>query len=394
MIEVSRLRYWWSSKQGFNGELDGSGAGEVLEKTGWARSVGGVNPYFTLFSRAGIGRDEAEKAVTKLQIHELPAARGCTYVVPASDFALALKIGKGFGEESEMQIAVKHLGVTEKEIEKLSKQITTALESGPKDPRALKEVVGDSVRNLGEAGKKRGITTTLPLALGRLQTAGHIRRIPVSGRLDQQRYAYALWSPSPMEKSNLTSGFTELARRYFQWIGPATLKEFQWFSGISLRDAKEAAAPLKLAPIEKENDLLILPDELDAFHSCRPAKQPRYSFVSSLDNLFHLRRDVSSFVDAKDLKRSVLVDKERKTLNGLVDLPNHAIVDRGRLVGLWEFEPSSGKIVSNCFIKPDKVLKAALEKTEEFVREQLGDARSFSLDSPQSRSARIAALRE
>jgi hypothetical protein len=29
-----------------------------------------------------------------------------------------------------------------------------------------------------------------------------------------------------------------------------------------------------------------------------------------------------------------------------------------------------------------------------FVREDLGDARSFSLDSPQSRTARVAALRK
>lgn len=38
-------------------------------------------------------------------------------------------------------------------------------------------------------------------------------------------------------------------------------------------------------------------------------------------------------------------------------------------------------------------LTSAVKTTEAFVREQIGDARSFSLDSPKSRAPRIAALR-
>ena len=62
----------------------------MLERSGWSRSVGGCGPYLTLFARAGLSRADADAAVAKLQIHELPSARGCTYVVPSSDFALAL----------------------------------------------------------------------------------------------------------------------------------------------------------------------------------------------------------------------------------------------------------------------------------------------------------------
>lgn len=48
----------------------------------------------------------------------------------------------------------------------------------------------NTARNLGEAGKKKGVITTLPVALGILQAHGEIRRVPVNGRLDQQRYGY------------------------------------------------------------------------------------------------------------------------------------------------------------------------------------------------------------
>jgi hypothetical protein len=62
----------------------------------------------------------------------------------------------------------------------------------------------------------------VPVALGRLQSRGLIRRIATNGRLDQQRYRYALWQPNPLELASWTpeEAYVELARRYFQWIAP------------------------------------------------------------------------------------------------------------------------------------------------------------------------------
>jgi hypothetical protein len=44
------------------------------------------------------------------------------------------------------------------------------------------------------------------------------------------------------------------------------------------------------------------------------------------------------------------------------------------------------------FVKKNKDLEAAVRRTEEYIREDLGDARSFSLDSPKSRVPKIEAL--
>jgi hypothetical protein len=83
-----------------------------------------------------------------------------------------------------------------------------------------------------------------------------------------------------------------------------------------------------------------------------------------------------------------------KPLGGLSDLPSHAILDRGRVVGLWEYDTNAGSIAWMPFITPDKALKQAVEHTQAYVRDQLGDARSFSLDSPKSRAPRVEALRK
>ena len=135
-----KLRAWWSHRQGLDGRLVGARPAEVLEQTGWARSVGGVGPYLTLFARGGASREAADEAVARLEIHELPAARGCTYVVPASDFALALKAGEAFGG-GEMKVASK-LGVTGKEIDRLCDAVLNSLSKGPLDPDEIRGATG------------------------------------------------------------------------------------------------------------------------------------------------------------------------------------------------------------------------------------------------------------
>ena len=248
-MDTAKLRAWYAHRQGLDGSLAGKSSAEILERSGWARSVGGVSPYLTLFSRAGISREQADAAAAQLKIYELPSARGCTYVLPASDFALGLAAGQGF--DSDMKAAVK-LGVTQKEIAKLCDAVVAALEEGPLGTEELRQATGKAVRNLGEEGKKKGVSTTLPLALGELQASGDIRRVPTNGRFDQQRYQYALWRPNPLRGFKLSSEQvqTELARKYFAWTGPASVADFQAFAGLGVKATQAALQPIKLEAVE------------------------------------------------------------------------------------------------------------------------------------------------
>lgn len=394
-MSSTKLRAWWFHRQGLDGSLRDAEAATVLERAGWARSVGGVNPYITLFARARITREAADAAAAALQIHELPSARGCTYVLPARDFALGLKVGED-AADAPMQVAAK-LGVTEKEIVNLESAVLDALSSGDAmEPEAIRGVTGKASRSLGEEGKRKGVTTTLPLALGRLQARGEIRRVPTNGRLDQQRYRYVRWNPSPLAgyRKSLGEAYTELARRYFRWVGPATLGEFRWFSALGVKTAREAVAPLGLAAAEGTGDRLLLPEDVGAWQEFEARGEPSYAMVSSLDSISAARRNVTTLLDETDDSRSVLIDRKQTALGGLSDLPSHAILDRGRIIGLWEFDAEASRIAWGTFgVKKTKQLAAVIEETETFIRDQLGDARSFSLDTPKSRVERIGAVR-
>ncbi len=397
-MDVVRLRAWWSHRQGLDGTLATAGPAQVLARSGWARSVGGVGPYLTFHARAGLGRAAVDAAVAALEIHELPAARGCTYVVPAEDFALALRAGGGFGWANDMRTAGK-LGVTPKEIDTLAAKVVKAVSKAPLDPEAIREAVGDAARSLGEAGKKKGLTTTLPLALGKLQEAGAIRRVPVNGRLDQQRYLYTAWRPGPLDGLRMTQDevLATLAAKYFRWAGPATVAEFRWFSGLGVKAAQAAVAGLDLVPLPDDPARLLFPDDLERLRAFTAPRAPQPHFVGSLDALVLLRRDLPSLLDETDRAATVVADKDAECVGGLTDLPSHAIVDRGRVVGLWEFDTETRSIAWRTLGAVPKDLGAAIARaaaaTEAFVRDHLGDARSFSLDSPKSRAPRIAAIR-
>lgn len=385
---MEKLRAWWWHRQGVSA-CRGATPAEVLARTGWARSVGGANPYLSLFARAGTRRADVDAAVRALDIHELPSARGCTYVLPAVHFGLGLQVGRG-APEADLKVLAK-LDVPRSEVEALGEAVLSILDGGATlDPAQLKEQLGDRVRNLSEAGRKRGQTTTLPAALGLLQAAGEIRRVPANGRLDVQRYGYVRWS-APSSGLTDDEARTELARLYFDWTGPATLAHFRWFSAFSAAQAKAAAAPLDLMPLD---DGYLVPAPLHAeFAAFTPPAKPEYALLAGIDALILLRRDVPALIAESDVDTPV--PGEPIQTGGLTDLTDHAIVDRGRLVGLWQYDVDAGEVVTWQFDggRPDAALREVIERTRTYVQQDLGDARSFSLDSPKSRAPRIAALR-
>ena len=52
-MDVAKLRAWYAHRQGLDGRLDGSTAAQVIEQTGWIRSLGSPTPYLALYRTRG-----------------------------------------------------------------------------------------------------------------------------------------------------------------------------------------------------------------------------------------------------------------------------------------------------------------------------------------------------
>lgn len=382
------LRAWAWHKQGLDGSLAGATSEEVLARAGWARSVGGANPYLTLFARAGIRRDQVDQDVLDLKIHELPTARGCAYVLGREDFAWALSLGRN-AEEAFRVLA--RLGVDRGEITLLEEQILHVLSEaeGPMDPKQLRDELGESVRSLGEEGRKKGASTTLPTALGLLQADGRIRRVPVNGRLDQQRYTYTPWG-LPRSTLGPEDARAELIRRYLGWTGGATLGQSQWFSGFTVAQSKAALAATGAVevPTLSGGPLWMLPDDVDRLSRFTAPEKEQIQLLAGTDSLVLQRRNSADLFAEADKGRKVL----NSTLALQADLPDHPILDRGRIIGLWQYDPGKARIAHWLFDGPTPAVARRIAEVEAWIQEDLGDFRSYSLDSPASRQERVDAL--
>lgn len=367
----------------------------MLSTNGWARTVGGANPYLTLFARNGASRQSVDADVASLTLHEFASARGCTYLLPAKHFQLGIKCGQGFNAESALRTARNKLGVTDEEVDALKEGILTALAAGPLDPAGLKEPLGPLYKNYGEAGKKIGQTTNVSLGLLALQAEAKIRRIPADGRLDGQNYKYCLFDGGPVvdESYPQALAFRELARLYWRWCGFASIAHFQWFSGLGVKASLSAIEGFRLVALEG-TPLLGLPESVEKFRDYKLPSEPCYRLISGMDSLVLLRRDVSLHVLEEQADLELLSQGKLASLGSLNDLATNIIVDRGRIVGLWEFDFDSQEIVWVSFVGVSQDLTSEIERVQEFVCTELGDARSFSLDSPKSRKPSLQRLLE
>lgn len=391
-LTPERLRAWSWHRQGLDGSLAGSTAEQVLAGAGWARSVGGANPYLTLFARAGIPRGQVDADVLAHRVLELPTARGCTYVLGRDDFAWALRLGQEPAEAGFK--VVGRLGVERGEIALLEEQVLhTLTEAGtPLDPRRLKDELGDSVRNLGEEGKKKGATTTLPTALGILQADGRIRRVPAGGRLDQQRYAYEPWGLRPSELSD-EEVRAELIRRYLGWTGGATFKQSQWFTGFTVAQSKAALADVGAVEVPTATavaggaPLWMLPDDVELLAAFEEPAEEQIQLLAGSDSLVLLRRNAAELLAEEDQDKPAL-----GALALQADLPDHPILDRGRIIGLWQYDRARERIAAWVFGTSTPAVARRIAEVEAWIKEDLGDFRAYSLDSPASRQKRIDAL--
>jgi len=149
---------------------------------------------------------------------------------------------------------------------------------------------------------------------------------------------------------------------------------------------------LKLASLG--DDSLDAERRLEALQSFKVPKAPEYALVGTIDAITAHRRDVTSPArrrrrEAEGARRQGAHHARRAVRSALARDPRSRPADRVVGVRSRRERHRLGVVGGR-----DKKLEAAVAETETYVRTQLGDARSFSLDSPKSRAPRIASLRQ
>jgi hypothetical protein len=381
----------------------------VVERTGWVRTLGGVDVYLSARARKpGMRRAELDEAVARGELHVLPAARGCIYLVPEMDRALALSFAASLARP-RAERDLEKVGMSWRDLEGLSQLVLEALATSPMTTNALRKALPDgAVRSLGDAGKKLGMSSPLPAVLRELEFDGHIERTLEDGRLDTERY---VWRVAPAVRRDQLRAVSDdpvarlagVVRRFLEMSGPVSIKELAAWSGAGQRECKAALETLPAVPVSiagRSDVSWVLENDVDALAAACPPEDPGFAFLSVGDNLAVVYGGPAVFVDPAHHDRPV--DSwgmgERVVPLGEARYLGHRMLLLGnRIVGFWEYDPVDGEIMCRTLDPlPPELGKRLIEESEStatFLREDVGHGRSFSLDTDEALHQRAQALR-
>jgi hypothetical protein len=337
---------------------------DVVDKAGWIPSAGGTGPYLAIRARIpSITRQDVDDAVARMDVLELPSVRDTAFLVPRADAG-----------RRTLAERLRKLPIDRRDLESLGTKILKTIGDGVFTTDQLRRALPpNSIQDLGDAGKRLGVTSTLTAALKLLHSEGRVSRINAEGRLDGRTHLYRRWPPE-IDTTPPPDLDRALAMRFLSWSAPAEIDDFAWWAGIGKRAAKEAVGPLRvdevaLPPRRRDDTILLLPFR---------------------DNLFGLHRGLEPFVDDEDAE--VMDTGGRAIPASEAEMLHHnAIVAGSVLRGIWEFDGE--QIIAKIFGNAPRGLDAALADMKTFIREQLGDHKYYAFDSGATRVKRVDFVR-
>jgi hypothetical protein len=198
--------------------------------------------------------------------------------------------------------------------------------------------------------------TALALLTMQAEVDGLICSGPYAGR----HLTYALLEERAPTAPALSrdEALAELVRRYFQSHGPATLRDFNWWSGLPMADARRGLEIIKAR--RYDGDGLV-------YWTAGPNRPPRAATAS-----VHLLPIYDEFTVAyRDGKPAAQGWPTMRSANGEVVTFQHALVVDGRVTGTWRVTRTGSGVSVD--VTPSRRLtaidqRALAEATARYVR--------------------------
>jgi hypothetical protein len=161
----------------------------------------------------------------------------------------------------------------------------------------------------------------------------------------------------------------ELASRYFTSHGPATIKDYLWWSGLKASDAREGieGASRRLASEEVDGKTYYMPKKLP-----RPSKDSKRGDVHLLpafDEYLVGYSDRSAVLGNEDTQKMLKSGKIFFTHSNGIFLP--VLVADGEVIGTWKRKSEKGKIAVT--MRPFAKLDEAQLKEARDAAQRYGD---------------------
>jgi hypothetical protein len=252
--------------------------------------------------------------------------------------------------------------VTDREYRKISGDIARTLGEGPK---TVKEI-GDSVKTSSEARK------ALNFIVSEMCAEGILIRARTRGGWTSDQWEYARldeWLPGlDLNATTPAQGRVEVGRRYFSAYGPATVEDFQWWSGFAKAEAAATFELLKpeLAAVQlRDTNMTYWIDkasESELYESSGRYEQPQ-ALVPIWDAYLMGYRFRNRYLKDADLRK--VYDRSGNA--------TAALLARGKVSGIWEWKRGeNGLTVKVALFDEEPGLWVGIRKAAQKLRQQVG----------------------
>ncbi|MDQ6855807.1 MAG: winged helix DNA-binding domain-containing protein [Candidatus Dormibacteraeota bacterium] len=227
------------------------------------------------------------------------------------------------------------------------------------------------------AGLRRaGVLTPDAIGIGRLLLAAELDGVICSGAVRGTQHTHALLDERvpPSAAKDRDTALADLSARYFASHGPATIKDFAWWSGLSVSDARRGAhaAQPPLESVDMGATTYWMPSGTGHPGSPPP---PMAHLLPNFDEYTVGYSDRSLLIDGEDIQR----------LSPRPDvISNNVVVVNGRIVGTWrrQARTHSIRLSLSLFSRPTKphdvAITEAVERYAAFVGQPVDLDRGYS----------------
>jgi hypothetical protein len=402
-LTLGQARATWWQLQALGDDAANRDLATVIGGSGWLRTLGGTDVYLAARARRrSMRRAELDAAVVEGALRVLPAVRGCIYLVPAAMVGDLLALNaEAWRKTTDRELAKVKRSLDD--IEQLAGAVHAALTTPMTTDAVRKAMPPGSIPSFGEAGKKVGLSSPLPLALRMLEFDGLVERTLDGGRLDSERYLWrrATWkigATAPDRESRIAN----VVAAFLAYAGPATIEHIACWSLFPKRDIERALARLGATRIAIEgSDAWVRSGDDVAARRAPPPSGIR--LLAFEDNYLIIHGGLAAVTDPRHhgIEVAIWGGEKPEALGDADHVISRTIVVDGLIAGFWEVDPRTRGGVWMTFDAPGAPLAVeiddAVADTAKFLLDDVGNATVYSQDTMelvQDRADRIAKLRD
>jgi Winged helix DNA-binding domain len=261
----------------------------------------------------GCTPDDVEEAFARGDILRVHALRPTWHYVAAADLRWIQAL-TGPRVHQANAYHYRQVGMDESTIARSNETLAAVLADG--EPRTRRE--------LGGALDEAGVEGAEGVRLAHLMMYAELDAVVCSGPRRGKQHTYALVSHRVSESRELSGdeALAELTRRYFVSHGPATVRDFSWWSGLTMGQARRGLALVELDCAEDADG--------KPWYAARRAAEDTGPSGCHLIPMF----DELS-VSYKDLR---MVLRDEPPAEGMLERP---VLMDGECVGTWRRRPAT-----------------------------------------------------